>query len=299
MRGDWRFLCLCLLGFAWTLASCGDDEGKKSDTPAKAEKQAFTGTLSGDGAPGAVSNEQKDAAPNVFAAGIAGPVLGIWLVPDASAAYAISVTINTDDSHKLPGTFNVGAPPADPVFVMVIQGAMVYESNGTGTVTINECPKSMGDKVSGKFTGVGLVAVEGGGTLTLDGTFEVGVAAIAGYELVCFGGTTPITPGQCDYDPDGACTGPCCAMAQCVSMCFMNDCLVPCMGMDFNACIACGSNCETVVCAEHFTTECRTKWEALNTCEAQHGCDDLDDDEAEEACVADNCCAEVKAAFQP
>lgn len=303
-------------------SACSDDSGstnsnnastnnasENNNTQGSEEKTSFDVEVK-DEASGMTTKEEneidnKDASQATSGAAIAGPVLSIYLV--APSGSTITATVETTESVRAPGSFSVSEPP-EGTFVNWLAPAsgQVYNSS-TGSITLNGCPKAMGDKVTGSFVNVELVSEVDGSTQIINGDFDVALYAVSGALLCDEGssGNNTTTPdennnsgGTCDADicEDG---GTCCPYAQCIF-----NCEVQCITQD----PACNNplTADPVKCAEcgnacldscNVSDECRTEINALATCEANAGCDDIDDEDESTACSEANCCAELKATW--
>lgn len=295
-----------ILGFVAALAvvatgACGDDGGS-GGTTTPSNTNSVNATVSG-GASGStpVKNTQSDAAPNVFGAGIAGDTLSLWIV--GSDGTTLTAILETTD-HSLPGTVALGVPTESAAWITMTVVPHIYNTfAGSGTVTVNQCPKVVGEGLTGRFNGVKLRSELDGSEVTLDGTFNLITATVAG-ALNCTAPTTEpqpdviggdaveptdtntSTPTTCEAE---TCDGPCCPYGECMATCELS-CFSSCF-MDPTSCASCASGC---LDSCNVSAACRTAATALDACGEAAGCDPMAEDES---CLEAHCCAELKAAW--
>lgn len=284
--GSW-IVCVAL-----ALASFGCDSDKDSG-PAPTENKV-NATVSG-GTSATVQGTQATPSANVFGAGIAGTLLNLWMI--SSDGSVITVVIETANS-PLPGQVQLGTPAQSDSWINMTLAnppGVFNTAAGSGTITINECPKAVNDVVTGTFNDITVKNEVGGADSQLSGSFNLVVATVAG-ALNCqggqpqpdTGGDTPATP-TCDLS---TCDGPCCPYVTCVNNCYLNCFMSPaCMGMDPTACANCAWDCWDGC---NVSAECKTAIEAVETCGNQNGCNPADEDQS---CIETHCCAEMDAAL--
>lgn len=275
------------------LAACDSSSGGGSTTPKNTN--SVDATVSGSSS-AEVKNEQANATPNQFGAGIAGSILNLWMLGQDGTT--VSVIVDTSVT-PLPGTVPVGVPTEASAWVtMTSSTAMIYNTfDGSGTVTINQCPASNGTGLTGTFNNVKLKSVVDGSEITLDGSFNL-LVGVADGTLVCkststetdtVGGDDTTTSGSCN---DATCDGPCCPYVQCQSQCAFT-CVTgaDCMSGNGPACQACVTGCWSQCGA---SAECTNAADDVVGCANQHGCDPQSEDTS---CVEANCCAELRAMY--
>ncbi|TNF25340.1 MAG: hypothetical protein EP329_23230 [Deltaproteobacteria bacterium] len=276
------------------LAACDSSSGGGGGTPANTN--SVNATVSG-GASATVENEQANAAPNVFGAGIAGSVLNLWILGQDGTT--LTVIVDTAVT-PLPATVTVGVPTEASAWItMTSSMAMIYNTfDGSGTITLNHCPAANGAGITGSFDGVSLKSELDGSVVKLDGSFNLIVGTAAG-TLTCkstgsdttdtVGGDDTTTSGSCE---DDVCDGPCCPYVQCQAQCAFS-CVtgMACMSGDGPGCQACIAGCWDQCNA---SAACKTAADAVMSCGTAHGCDLASDDTT---CVETHCCAELKTMY--
>ncbi|QDG50975.1 hypothetical protein FIV42_09575 [Persicimonas caeni] len=301
--------CLALAG-AW---GCGDDNGGGgggsnnggSNNDGSSDTSSFSAQVETEGGNQQLEGEQADskAGEGSWGASIADSNLQINLT--SADGTAVTAMIATTESQKAPGDFT---PQADieTTFVSIVSAAQgnAFMSTGSGTITLDSCPRAVGEHARGSFNNVVLAAESGNSTWTLDGSFDVVVYAKAG-DLFCNeqsssnntsnNNTSNNNTQQCsaDWCADG---GVCCPYMQC-----MNSCELQCFqsadcqgGLNPQACAECANGCLDEC---DVSQECRTAAQALDTCSTNNGCDETADSDAEQQCLETNCCSEVNAAL--
>lgn len=298
--------CCLALGGAY---ACGDDGGGSSNNGGgnnggnNADTSSFSAEVDTGSGQEQHSGSQSDskADQSSWGATISGPNLQMTLV--SSDGTVINAVVETSEAAKAPGDF-APTSDADGTTVTIVSTSMgnSYVSNGNGTITLENCPRAVGEHATGSFNNIALDGSGGAGSWTLDGQFDVVVFAKAG-DLFCNeqsssnngGGTNNNTTnngGTCDADMC-ANDGVCCPYAQCMNQCELN-CLqsAECAGgMNPQACAQCTNGCLDEC---NVSSECRSAIVDLNTCSENNGCDTAND---EEACQKQFCCAELKAAL--
>ncbi len=279
MRMRIMFVALLTLATMFAIDACGDS--KEKEDPA-----SFTGAI--DGQP--VSHENDEAVPNQFSAVINDRTIVIYLMTSPTAI--IHIVGETNDGHSLPGNLKINE-------LTYTDGANLYIYQ-SGTVSLDECPSTIGDIFTGKLTDVKVKNEATNVTKTINGEFSVTVVNVAAPALVCGGSEeTPDeqTAPECGYSADQCEDGVCCPYVECFNACFIKDCMTTCADPNkMTECLSCMGACDSN-CQPQMTSACETAFNALNTCMDNHGCDNLVDD-AEIACARTYCCNELKAAFQ-
>lgn len=288
----------------------GDGDGDTQEVVGDEEESSFNVSIedeSGDSTSATGKQSNEDVSEDSWGASLNSGMLMINLV--TGAGISITANLETSESNTAPGTFTVQAPPEGTHVVLldVLQGA-AFSSQSTGSITLQNCPKAIGDKVVGSFNNIVLVDDMGaGGTRTLNGNFDVMVYAVAGGGLFCEetpepgdggdGDTETPIGGQCGWEycrDDGAC----CPYAECMNTCDFNclfndsDCA---MGTNPLACDACIESCYFDTCG--ISDQCVNAAVDLGICEDTHGCDEFDDDNEAEACMQNFCCDDLKATY--
>ena len=83
-------------------------------------------------------------------------------------------------------------------------------------------------------------------------------------------------------------------MAECLAECDPTEC----EGSPDPMCaLACPMECAMQTCVAEMTEACRPLAEALETCEEDNGCSEIEDEAQEKACTLSHCCDEVGAAL--
>lgn len=232
------------------------------------------------------------------------------------------------------GDMNSGAWVQYTVAGAAATGA--YSSKGTGTIDISTCPTANGVAVVGKLSGVKVesdATAVGPKSFTLDGPFNLvyfgGVGALAckapeptpdagstdgGAVNVgqfkppagstcdanpCDGGSNT-TRGCCPYVPCmGDCIGKCATgLNTCVTNCATGNpmeiqgCMTSCIGDYFKCHKSCLTSCNV-------SGACNAAYGKLVDCEEKNAatCMQEEDEAAQDKCMAEKCCAELKAAF--
>ena len=288
-----RNMMMMAAALTLTLAgACGDDGGGGSNTPANTNSVSAT-VSGGAGGPTSLQGNQPQGTVNVFGAAVAGDVLNLWIT--ASNGTTLTVIVQTTD-HALPGTVAVGVPTQSDAWVTMTMVPMVYNTfEGSGTITVNHCPKLAGDGLTGRFNAVRLKSELDGAEVTLDGTFNLVTASVAG-ALNCqapvepgpdtVGGDTTTNPGVCD---SATCDGPCCPFAECMTSCQLT-CFSGCF-MNPSSCLGCTTGCLDTC---NVSADCRTAALALDACGTEAGCDPMAETDT---CLETHCCTELKAAW--
>lgn len=293
--------CLALAG-AWGCGDDGDDGNGGSNNGGGSDTSSFSAQVETDSGSQQIEGEQSDskAGEGTWGASIGGSNLHVTLT-SADGATVVSAVITTTESQKAPGDFTPQATNEN-TFVSIVSAAQgnAFMSTGSGTITLDNCPRAVGEHAKGSFNNVVLAAESGNATWTLDGSFDVVVFAKAG-DLFCNeqssgNNSTPgnnNTGGQCsaDWCEDG---GTCCPYMPCVSQCELG-CFqsAECQGgLNPEACAACARGCLDEC---NVSDECNTAAVALNTCGENAGCDATETQEAEEQCLEQNCCSELNA----
>jgi hypothetical protein len=309
-------LCIgCLIGAG--ALGCGDEGGASnngggnngtasnnggSNNGNSTSESSFDATAESDDGTEDYSNKQDDsqAGEGTWGAAIAGSTLQITLA--SSDGTAITAYVETSESNKAPGGFTPqGSEAGTFVTLLSATEGNAYTSGGQGTVTLDSCPRAVGERAKGSFDGVVLSSDVGNATKTLSGDFDVVVYAKAG-DLFCEEEDTNDnngnndTGGQCGADwCEGG--GVCCPYVDCISQCEF-ECLTQdadCQGgLNPAACAQCANACLDECDVDQ---ACRTEIGELNTCGANSGCDDTETSEAEQQCLEQNCCSQVKATF--
>ena len=232
------------------------------------------------------------------------------------------------------GDMNSGAWVQYTVAGAAATGA--YSSKGTGTIDISTCPTANGVAVVGKLNGVKVesdATAMGPKSFTLEGPFNlvyfggVGALACKAPEPKPDAGSTdggsvnvgPFTPpagSTCDANPcDGGSntTRNCCPYVPCMGDCItncattLNTCVTNCaMGnpMEMQGCMTgcigdyfkCHKSCLTSC---NVSGTCNSAYTKYADCEEKNAatCMQEEDEAAQEKCMAEKCCAELKAAF--
>lgn len=301
-----------------TVTTTGDDNSKGSVDVDKSASKADT-----------------EAQTNKVGAANAGSQLVLWItsVSADGNTKVIEVHINTE-KYQLPATgIPAGEANSDAWVVYTAAGPAatgVYTSKGTGTIDITSCPAKSGQAVTGKFNGV---LADGGGavamgpkTMTLDGAFNLvyfgtdgGVqckpASTGGSDAggsVNVGSLKPPAGSTCDANPcDGGSntTRNCCPYVPCMEPCMfkcandMNSCAQGCMSDPMNA-GTCVMNCakQVMACDQACLTTCKVSASCNTAANAYFDCENKNMDacgqaEDQDKCMAEKCCAELKAAF--
>lgn len=282
----------------------GNDSGGGSEN---ANESSFDVSLEKEGGEKTEVSERQpnsEASEETWGAIIAENRLQITLVGDT---FALTAIVETLPSAEAPGRFAVGAPP-EGTFVTKVDAMAQnsFSSNGQGHIRLTNCPKAPGQKVTGSFENVILFADMGSGQQTLNGSFDVVVYAAVG-ELHCQE-EVPDTNnnnnnnntgggGQCvdfEFCEDG---GVCCPFIDCIADCEFNCFLTEpgcSFGMNPQACSVCLDGCLDEC---NVSSSCRSELFHLDQCDETHGCYDTNDEEEGDACMLENCCSELRAAF--
>jgi len=281
---------LCLV----PLTACESSSGNGTTTPK--QTNSVDATVSGS-ASAQVQNEQANPAPNVFGAGVAGGTLSLWITGQDGTF--VTVIVDTE-ATPIPATVTVGEPTVATAWVtMSSSTAMIYNTfDGSGTITINQCPAANGAGLTGTFNNVKLKSELDGSEVTLDGSFNLLVGAYAG-GLTCKSepvnnepdviGGDDSTGGSCTQE---TCDGPCCPYVACQTQCAFACVTSPdCMGGDGVACNACVLGCWDECDA---SAACISAIDALASCAETHGCDTSGEDTT---CAETHCCSELQAAY--
>lgn len=257
-----------------------------------------------------VKNEIDNSQASQQNGGVAIADGRIFLYLVAPSGTTISAVVATTESAQAPGSFSIVPPPDDNHAVLLDPlGGGTFSSTG-GTIRINNCPTKVGDKLTGAFSNV-TVAPDAGGnqTRTLNGSFDLYVYSMAG-TLFCkptntTNNNTNNTNNNTNNNNGGTCRadqclegGTCCPHAQCLTQCQIGCFQDPRCSDPFNAdpvgCAACNEGC---LDSCSVSAACRTAIVDLYTCEEANGCDAIEDEAQNEACVKANCCAELNAAL--
>jgi len=274
---------LVLFALFAAFTSCGSSSSDSKD----GKKSSVDGTIDGE----KFENENDEALPNQFSAQIAGNVISIYLMINATSM--ITIIGESDETHKLPGNIKI----TEATFT---DGTTIY-SYSSGNVNINSCPKAIGDTFTGRLDNLKLKDITETTEKTINASFTVTVVNAAGAALVCSekdsDDNKDDTAPKCGFNADKCDGGICCPFVECVNDCFIKNCLSKCDSLDtIMECITCSIECEET-CAPKMTSACETAWKALDECMEENGCEDLIDDEEIE-CATTHCCDELKAAFQ-
>ena len=297
---------LSTLALAALFAGCSDDSssggsgdgngngnGNGNTGPAfQVDAQVDGGSTSGDISGESETASQGDAgAPNTYYASFADGLLTVSLA--SSDATIIMFTLHVDG--EMSGDFGLGQDVAGNYLSITRSTGTIQESTG-GSVHISVCPEGgQGDTISGTFNNVGLFnAITSAEDGTLSGSWQAKMVLVNG-TITCppppdDGGTATDTGGMfpagssCDL---GACNGPCCPFVT-----ELNSCVRACAPTDFGCPFTC-------VTSSGMMTDpvCSPLLGAINQCGETNGCNAIEDEDASDACFADNCCAEGQAAF--
>ena len=275
---------LVMLALVSAFTSCGSSSSDSKD----GKKSSVEGTIDGE----KFENENDEALPNQFSAQIAGNVISIYLMINATSI--ITIVGESDENHKLPGNIKI----TEATFT---DGTTIY-TYSSGNVNINSCPNATGDTFTGRLDNLKLKDITETTEKTINASFTVTVVNAAGAALVCSGGqdgddNKDDAAPKCGFNADKCDGGVCCPFVECVEDCFTKNCLSKCDSLDtIMECFTCSIECEDS-CAPKMTSACETAWTALDECMEENGCEDLIDDEEIE-CAITHCCDELKAAFQ-
>ncbi|PIE19121.1 MAG: hypothetical protein CSA66_03115 [Proteobacteria bacterium] len=291
------------------LAACDSSSGGGGAAPPQDTNTASASVQTEGGGTTTIAGTDAAGSAGVFGADIAGEVLTIWITGDGSLLTGVVDT----SVYSLPGAATMAQPPDAAGFLTVVDALAGTSLSSTGgTVTFNQCPKTVGQAFTGTFDNVALRDEVSGATSTLTGTFNLKVLTKAG-DLVCTAPTTPgggtsgtggtDTTGGADDGYPGAnsatcsnptCDGPCCPFIPCLSTCTLDCEASACQGMDFTACVTCLAGCPETC---EVSQACMDAGEALAACESQAGCDAIEDDDAHDACLTEQCCTQLRAAY--
>jgi hypothetical protein len=320
--------CLALMG----AVGCSDDGGSSDDSN-NGNNSGGNNASSHDGSSSfsaqvdtgseveTYSGQQDDGAAgqSSWGATIAGEELHLTMM--SSDGTVISVVVVTSEQDLAPGTFSVESFGSGTHVIMTsAQLGNSYESNGNGTITVSTCPRANGEHAKGSFNNVELASDSGNAIWTLDGDFDIVVYNKSG-DLYCeqkssnnsttnnsttnnsttnnstTNNSTTNNGGQCraDYCME---EGVCCPYVNCISQC-EQDCILEdtdCAGgADPAACDSCVRGCWDDVC--EVSSECRTAYVDLVTCEQDNNCDTIDDEDQYQECLEGNCCTELNDAL--
>lgn len=295
-------ICLALAG----AYACGDDSSGGGDGTNNPDSSSFDVQVSADSGNENLEASQDDsqAGQSSWGATIAGPSLHLTLM--TSDGTTMSAVVITSETAKAPGEFTAGDLSSGTFISLTsAMAGNTFNSTGTGTITLENCPRTVGEHVKGSFNGVVLEGQAGGNaTKTLDGSFDVVVYAKAG-DLFCNESSGNNDPSDnndtSDNNDPQVCRadlcvegGACCPYIDCV-----NSCQLQCItsaecagGTNPAACAACASGC---LDSCNVSAECRTAYVDLNTCNEANSCGANPD--TEEQCLKDNCCSELNAAM--
>ena len=301
-----KFLILAAMGLAF--AACGDDTskggggggggGNNTENNATPDRTSVDLNFGGEAIERDIPNDQ---ASNESAAAVIGPsTLTLTIVSEMGVA--ISAVVETSAQNTAPGTFAVGAPPENSyVSVSDPLAGSAWES-ASGNIVLTSCPKAVGEKINGRFEGVQLAPLNGGDAKELSGSFSVVVLTKSG-DLDCAAEpepsnnsnnpvNNPNNPNQCQVS---ICEdeGICCPYIECMSQCEL-ECFSDCAAGNIQACAACNDSCYDS-CG--VSDACASAIQVVNACEETNQCDPFGDEDAYDACLQENCCSEIDAAF--
>lgn len=323
-----RTLVIASLSLALGLAACGDDDaatttdtgGTATDTgttptepPAGAAYEAEI-EVSGGPAEGTSTGSTEAAAEGQFYAVVFQGTLDIFLTTgDSGTAMIISAAIDTNGG-EVPGTFTVTEGLDGTWFNATIAdatGGGILDGTG-GSITVDFCPNEEGNVVAGSFnniTTVDQLTMGDGGTFNgdwratvvqSDGSVscpEPEPEPVPDAGVVDAGGGTDTGGGnECGLNTN-SCTGPVCPYEEFIAECTFENCTSICSNpMEFEACFECLAQCEEDSGIAD-DAEAVSLVTALSECSGNAGCEDIEDEDASDACVIDNCCSELIAAY--
>lgn len=302
-------------GGAGTNNNGGGGGSTSTGEPADSTKNEADVQVSGSESKDIEAESTETTDSTTFGGGIAAEILNLFIT--SSDETAISVVIDTA-KVELPGSVTVGdffdSPPAY-ITMTSISGTTtkIYKSFAeSGTLTIDQCPTEAGVAVTGKFNGTKLRQEGGSDEVTLNGTFNLVVAAAANPTLHC---KAPAVEPEPEPSPEPAtgggcpekrtCDGPCCPYAECIG-----TCQAKCAGFDLTnpfappgegPCAQAGQEQECIACMEgcydecEVSAACKTAGTALGQCAENAGCDPAAEDS--DTCVEEHCCDELHATF--
>jgi hypothetical protein len=214
----------------------------------------------------------------------------------------ISAGIDTSGA-EVPGSFTVTPTLEGTWFNATLASATaagIFGGTG-GSITVDFCPNDVGAVVAGTFNNVTTTdEITGGDGGTFNGEWRATVVQSDG-SITCAApvveppADTGTPSGECSVDPE-QCDGPVCPYAEFVQNCLVENCFALCQNpMEFEACFACTGQCAEDSGIQDDAEALRLAT-AVDDCSGSAGCDDLEDD-AYDACLIANCCAEVSAAY--
>lgn len=275
--------------------------------------------------------DKGDATSKAWGASNSDKVLNLFITEAKSDGNSIVITafVNTE-KYPLPATgIPLGEPNSDAWVTYVAAGPALtgsFSSKDKGTLDISVCPQD-GKALVGTLKGATLYndTPVGPATQTLDGTFNlvywVGSGTLKCEEKPVTGDKpkvdkfTPPAGTTCDANPcDGGdnATRNCCPYGTCISDCAVkcaeavNTCMQGCLtSMPPDATCITGCTDKLLTCNDACpascgaSASCQTSMKAVNKCWMDNAqkCGELDDEDAEDKCYFEACCAQIKAAF--
>ena len=279
----------------------GGGGGGGAAEPAAAPSADMTVTTA-DGSSQDVDASADTASKEIFGAWIAQSMVHLLIT---SETYVLDATL--DASGGLPGEFTFGDDSLNSAGM--IDGAAPYLA-ASGSISISVCADAVGDAISGRFNNVvfeGMSATGEAVSNTLDGAFNTAVVEVIQGEIECPEAEVPDvtgggsntggsgTSGSCDGNLEAACANSdaaCCPYMRCITECMM-DCESQASEEDPMGAFGCMMACGMETCQP--SAACQPLMQAVQTCEAEHGCDEIEDEDASDACTMENCCDEAKA----
>lgn len=294
----------------------GTDTGTSSDTGAGAgPAYEVNATVSGGTAPGSFTGSTEAAVEGQYTASV---FQGALIVNLASAdGTIISFQVNTTGT-ELPGSVAITGAPPEGTWLTTTGATGIRESSG-GAIRVGQCPNTVGTTISGSFENVALNNVttqSPDGTLsgsfratvvTSDGSANCAAPVETDTGTVDTGtvdtGTADGGGGTCGANTE-VCTGPCCPYVDAYGTC-LSGCIFAGNPFDPATIAACAASCkdDSGITGD---AACNSAWNALEQCDANYGCSQLEETPAcnadnncdpTELCLLDNCCAESIAAF--
>ena len=329
-----RILIISVTSLALGLIACSDDDtavvgetntntggsttgtGNGSTTtepPAGAAYEAKI-EVSGGPAEGTSTGSTEAAAEGQFHAVVFQGSIDIFLTTgDSGTAMIISAGIDTNGG-EVPGTFTVTEDLDGTSFNATIAdatGGGILDGTG-GSITVDFCPNEEGNVVAGSFnniTTVDQLTMGDGGTF--NGEWRATVVQSDGSvncpepepEPEPDAGVVDTGSGNDTGGGNGcglntnSCTGPVCPYEEFIAQCTFENCTSICSNpMEFEGCFGCLAQCEEDSGIAD-DAEAVSLVTALTDCSNNAGCEEIEDENAYNACVTDNCCNELIAAY--
>jgi hypothetical protein len=285
--------------------------GTTTEPPAGAAYEAKV-EVSGGPAEGTSTGSTEAAAEGQFYAVVFQGSIDIFLTTgDSGTAMIISAGIDTNGG-EVPGTFTVTEGLDGTSFNATIAdttGGGILDGTG-GSITVDFCPNEEGNVVAGSFnniTTVDQLTMGNGGTFNGEwrATVVQSDGSVSCPEPEPEPGTGVVDTGSGNETGGGnecglntnSCTGPVCPYEEFIAECTFENCTSTCSNpMEFEGCFGCLAQCEEDSGIAD-DAEAASLVTALNACSNNAGCDEIEDEDAYDTCVINNCCSELVSAY--